>query len=220
MSPGTGRREANKLATRAALQETAARLFADQGYEATTVAQIARAAQVGERTFYRYFGGKEDLLAEQALAWIDVLHDAIRDRPPDEAPYLAVTRAMTAIAGELAAGGGPLILTEASQPLALLRRATPRPLRRLEQSIAAAILHRLEAAPGGITQPPGQPTADFRAQLLARTAVAALRTAAIYHREQLRGDASSPGLERLLRDAFAVLTYLTQPAPHETAAGD
>jgi len=220
VSPVTGRREANKLATRAALQGAAARLFAEQGYEATTVAQIARAAQVGERTFYRYFGGKEDLLAEQALAWIDVLHDAIRDRPPHEAPYLAVSRAMTAIAGQLAAGGGPLILAEPSQPLALLRRATPRPLRRLEQSIAAAILHRLEAAPGGITQPPGQPPADFQAQLLARTAVAALRSAAIYHREQLRGGASSPGIERLLRDAFAALTYLTRPAPHETAAGD
>ena len=223
MSPVTGRREANKLATRAALQGAAARLFAEQGYEATTVAQIARAAQVGERTFYRYFGGKEDLLAEQALAWIDVLHDAIRDRPPHEAPYLAVSRAMTAIAGQLAAGGGPLILAEPSQPLALLRRATPRPLRRLEQSIAAAILHRLEAAPGGITQPPGQPPgqppADFQAQLLARTAVAALRTAAIYHREQLRGDASSPGLERLLQDAFMQLTDLTRAAPRQTAAG-
>ena len=216
MSPATGRREANKLATKAALQQAASRLFAEQGYEATTVRQIARAAQVGERTFYRYFDGKDALLAEQALAWIDVLHDAIRDRPADEAPYLAVARAMTAVAGQHAAAtgaGATWILTETSQLLALLRRATPRPLRRLEQSIAAAILHRLEAAPGGNTQPPGPPP-EFQAQLLARVAVAALRTAAIYHREQVRGGATSPGVERLLRDAFAQLADLTR-ALHE-----
>jgi AcrR family transcriptional regulator len=223
VSPATGRREANKLATRGALRQAASRLFAEQGYEATTVAQIARAAQVGERTFYRYFDGKAALLAEQALAWIDALHDAIRDRPAEEDPYLAVARAMIAVAGQYAAAadpGGIWIFTETSQLLALLRRATPRPLRRLEESIAAAILHRLEAAPGGTTQPPGKTSAEFQAQLLARVAVAALRTAAIYHREQVRGGASSLGIERLLQDAFAQLADLTRRLPpHETPAG-
>src|ERR1700685_4024472 len=101
MSQTAGRREANKQATRAALHQAAEQLFAEHGYEATTVAQIAELAQVGERTFYRYFAGKEDLLAVRALAWIDRLQQAIRGRPAAENSLQAVAYAMTALAGEL-----------------------------------------------------------------------------------------------------------------------
>jgi AcrR family transcriptional regulator len=200
-TPPAGRREANKQATRAALRDAAARLFAEQGYEATTVTQIARAARVGERTFYRYFDGKDDLLAEQALAWIDTLHQAIRDRPVEETPYLAVGRAMTAVAGQLAAGpapGGAWILTDLPRPIAVLRQATPAPVRRLERSIADALQHR----PGATTR--------LQAQLVARAAVAVLRTAAGSHRELVRDGQPSPGLEQLLRDCLAELADLAQ----------
>jgi AcrR family transcriptional regulator len=203
-TPPPGRREANKQATRAALRDAAARLFAEQGYEATTVAQIAGAARVGERTFYRYFDGKDDLLAEQALSWIDVLHQAIRDRPAQEGPYLAVARAMSAVAGQLAAEaatGGAWILTDLPRPVAVLRRATPAPLRRLERSIAEALLSRpAEPEPAA-----GAATARLRAQLVARAAVAVLRTAAGRHRELVREGERSPGVQELLRECFAEL---------------
>lgn len=200
-TPPTGRREANKQATRAALREAAARLFAERGYEATTVTEIARAARVGERTFYRYFVGKDDLLAEQALAWIEVLHQAIRDRPAGETPYLAVGRAMTAMAGQLAGGtaaGGTWILSDLPRPVAVLRRATPAPVRRLERSIADALQHRPDATP------------PLRAQLVARAAVAVLRTAAGHHRELVRDGQPSPGIEQLLGGCFAELADLAQ----------
>jgi AcrR family transcriptional regulator len=212
-TPPSGRREANKQATRAALRDAAARLFAEQGYEATTVAQIASSARVGERTFYRYFDGKDDLLAEQALIWIDVLHQAIRDRPAREGPYLAVARAMSAAAGRLAADaatGGTWILTDLPRPVTVLRRATPAPLRRLERSIAEALLSRL-AEPGQADDPV---TAALRAQLVARAAVAVLRTAAGRHRELVREGEPSPGVEQLLRECFAELAEvadLTDP---------
>lgn len=208
MSPATGRREANKQATRAALREAATRLFAEQGFEATTVAQIAHAAQVGERTFYRYFDGKEDLLAEQALAWIDLLHDTIRDRPADEPPYHAVARAMVAVAGQLSAETGPSgvsTLMEQPRPLALLRRGTPRPLRRLEAAIAAAVLDRMAE--------PDRTETLLRAQLLARVAAAALRTAVIQRRGQAHGALAGAGIDQLLREAFTVLADLVEPAP-------
>ncbi len=216
--PAIGRREANKQATRAALQQAAARLFAGQGYEATTVAQIASAAGVGERTFYRYFAGKEELLAERALAWIGDLHEAIRARPAPETPYQAVARAMTAAVAGLATGtGGVWLLGEGAQPLALLRRVTPRPLRHLEQSVAGAIMHRLSAAPAaagaGPGAPAGVPAAEFEAQLVARVSVAALRTAALQHRAAGGG----PGIERLLRDAFARISQLTSAPPFPLA---
>lgn len=208
-TPPPGRREANKQATRAALREAAARLFAEQGYEATTVAQIASAARVGERTFYRYFDGKDDLLAEQALAWIDVLHQTIRDRPAQEGPYLAVARAMSVVAGQLtsdAATGGAWILTDLPRPVAVLRQATPAPLRRLERSITEALLSRPAAEPAAEPARAADPArAQLQAQLVARAAVAVLRTAAGRHRELVREGEASPGVEQLLRECFAEL---------------
>ena len=94
------RREASKQATRTAVLEAAQRLFALHGYENTTVRAIADAAGVTERTFYRYFDGKEGLLAEEAIDWTEKLCDAIRTRPPEEGPYLAVQHAMIAVARE------------------------------------------------------------------------------------------------------------------------
>jgi AcrR family transcriptional regulator len=223
-TPPPGRREANKQATRVALRDAAARLFAEQGYEATTVAQIASSARVGERTFYRYFDGKDDLLAEQALTWIDVLHQAIRDRPAQEGPYLAVARAMSAVAGDLAADAGPggaWILTDLPRPVAVLRRATPAPLRHLERSIAEALLAR-PAEPGRDADPA---TGRLRAQLVARAAVAVLRTAAGRHRELVREGVPSPGVEQLLRECFAELAEVSDLAdgkrsPEHTRPGD
>jgi AcrR family transcriptional regulator len=212
MNAGAGRREANKQATRTALTEAADRLFAEHGYEATTVAQIAQAARVGERTFYRYFGSKEDLLAGHALAWIDRLREAIIARPAGEGPYQAVARAMIAMTAELARSdpGYEAWILSAPQPLAPLRRVEPRPWRRLEQAVTDAIRARLRAAPaGGVpagAAPAAGPAAEFDAQLLARVAVAALRTAFLYRREHPGPD--EPGIERLLSDAFARLRLL------------
>ena len=57
-----GLRERKKLKTKAAIQRAALRLFKRQGYEETTVEQIAAAADISESTFFNYFPSKEDVV--------------------------------------------------------------------------------------------------------------------------------------------------------------
>ncbi|MGE5134657.1 MAG: TetR family transcriptional regulator [Gemmatimonadota bacterium] len=201
MAEPMGRREANKQATRAALTAAAKRLFAERGYEATTVADIASAANVTHRTFYRYFDGKEDLIAGEWRAWLAVLQEAITARPPAEPPLTALRHAMASAAAQ--APMSPF----ASRPLASLRQAGQRPLLRLESAVADAIAARLEAAAGSTAGTGG--AIDFQADVIARVAVAALRSAVIRHRELRKGgDPAPPGLDELLGQAFAIVSGL------------
>jgi AcrR family transcriptional regulator len=83
-----GLRERKKAKTRAAIREHAFRLFREQGYDATTVEQIAEAAEVSHTTFFRYFPTKEDVVLQDdmELLWID----ALRAQPPDIPPVEAL----------------------------------------------------------------------------------------------------------------------------------
>ena len=110
MTGPTGRREASKQATSAALRAAAMRLFAEQGYDATTVADIASAARVTHRTFYRYFDGKEALLSHEFGSWLTTLADAIRARPAAEPPVTAVRHAMLSVSQQASAEPAPVPL--------------------------------------------------------------------------------------------------------------
>ncbi|MFC3997645.1 TetR/AcrR family transcriptional regulator [Nocardiopsis sediminis] len=76
------RRERKKRQTRRLIAETAVRLFAEQGYEQTTVAQIASAADVATKTFFNHFPSKDDVLFEDTRRHRDVALAVIADRDP------------------------------------------------------------------------------------------------------------------------------------------
>ncbi|TWP54363.1 TetR family transcriptional regulator [Lentzea tibetensis] len=95
----TGLRERKKAKTRATLQQHALRLFREQGYEATTVSQIAEAAEVSESTFFRYFRAKEDV-----VLWDDfdgLILDAFRAQPAESTPVQAMRGAFRDVLGGL-----------------------------------------------------------------------------------------------------------------------
>ncbi|HMA36729.1 MAG TPA: TetR family transcriptional regulator, partial [Chloroflexia bacterium] len=88
--PVIGLRERKKAKTRAAIQEHALRLFGAQGYAATSVEQIAAAAEVSPSTFFRYFPTKEDVVLYDVL---DPLFFAAFRAQPAELPPIAALRA-------------------------------------------------------------------------------------------------------------------------------
>jgi len=97
-----GLRELKKRRTRAAIQEHALRLFEAQGYDATTVEQIAAAAEVSPATFFRYFRTKEDVVIEDDYDPLlaAALEKAPADLPPLRAIRYALREAFTQITPE------------------------------------------------------------------------------------------------------------------------
>lgn len=89
--PPPNRRERKKQETRDALERAAIRLFAEKGYEQTTVEEIADAADVAVRTFFRYFASKQHVLfGDVAYLRPQRLRDALHARPGDEPPLTSV----------------------------------------------------------------------------------------------------------------------------------
>jgi AcrR family transcriptional regulator len=87
----SGLRERKKEQTRQAIAETARELFVKRGFEAVRVAEIARAADVSEKTVFNYFPTKEDLVFWRLEAFEEEILGAIRERAPGE-PALAAFR--------------------------------------------------------------------------------------------------------------------------------
>ncbi|MFD0023862.1 TetR/AcrR family transcriptional regulator [Streptomyces sp. NPDC058382] len=86
--PPMGLRERKKLRTRVAIRQATYRLIAEQGYEATTIEQIAEAAEVSPSTVFRYFATKEDIVLTDE--YDPIMEASLRSRPADEPPLLSV----------------------------------------------------------------------------------------------------------------------------------
>lgn len=85
-----GLRDLKKARTHRHIADTAARLFAERGYEAVTVSEIARAAEVAEQTLYNYFPTKEQLVIDREQQIQERLSELIRSRPAGTSPVAAI----------------------------------------------------------------------------------------------------------------------------------
>jgi AcrR family transcriptional regulator len=90
-----GLRERKKAKTRAAIRDHAMRLFEEQGYAATTVDQIAEAAEVSQSTFFRYFPTKDDVILTDD--YDPLIVEAIKAQPPGVSPVRALLEGMRSV---------------------------------------------------------------------------------------------------------------------------
>ena len=93
--PPAGLREQKKARTKMAIQEAALRLFAEQGYQATTLEQVTKAAGVSRATFFRYFTSKADVVLYDVTDLL--LADALGTLPSDQHPVRALRQAARAV---------------------------------------------------------------------------------------------------------------------------
>ena len=148
--PGTGLRERKKAKTRAAIQEHALRLFREQGYDQTSVEQIAEAAEVSPSTFFRYFPTKEDVVLYDPFD--PILIEAFRAQPAELSPIGALRAAMKSVLG---ASPGDWMTQQ--QERADLVLSVPELRRRMMDGIVAS----MEPFAQALGERVGRPADDF-----------------------------------------------------------
>ena len=142
-------RERKRERTREAIETAAFRLFAEHGYDGVTVAQIAAAADVAPRTYFRYFATKEDVLFGRDAEVLEAVASIIDDRPRDEDP-VATARSCALAMGAWAEAHRRLLadraaVIEATPSLAGRERAK---LGAIENLAAARLARRMRARAG------------------------------------------------------------------------
>jgi AcrR family transcriptional regulator len=178
-----GRRDRKKTETRTALREAAQRLFAERGFDATTVEEITDAVDVSRRTFFRYFGSKEDLLRLDAADLLPEMLETLRARPAAEPPLRSILATLRTVIDRLEPPG---------TGVGLLRLFAG-----WEQGITDTLVQRWGD---------DAPALRLRATVIACAATSALRSSVQVHRTRHDGPAlGSPHLLPLVEEAFAVL---------------
>ena len=126
-------RERTRRAVRAELIDAAQDLFVAQGYERTTVEQIASAAGMSRRSFFRYFASKDDLVLGKYDAMSDQFVEALRARPADEPLWESLRRVFDGVVDYVA------------DPGRADRAAAMEAVVQADDALRAAYLQRLDA---------------------------------------------------------------------------
>lgn len=98
--PGLTLAERKRQLVRDELADAALRMLAKQGFERTTVDELAAAAGVSRRTFFRYFASKEDVVISSVVVLGEEILAEVEARPADEPPAVAIREAVKAVTVE------------------------------------------------------------------------------------------------------------------------
>ncbi len=177
---------------RGRLERAAMELYSERGFEQTTVAEIAARAGLTERTFFRYFADKREVLFEGAGALQDLLVNGVADAPGSVAP-------LDAVAAALGAAG---VLLQERREFSRQRQAVIAANAELQEreliklaSLSAALADTLRRR--GVEDP--------AASLAAEAGIAVFKIAF----ERWVNEADQRDLRRILRESFEELKAVT-----------
>ncbi len=156
---------------RAEVSEVAFRLFAEQGFDNTTVEQIAAEAGLSRTTFFRYFGTKEELVLGKMAEFGHEVAAALAARPESERPWEALRRAFDLVAQPRVDESEPSmnLMQLFSDACSLMTRQWEK-----EQGWQSILAPEIARRLGGDTDPAG----DLRARALVASAISCLDAAA------------------------------------------
>jgi AcrR family transcriptional regulator len=200
--PSNGLRERKKQRTRSAIQDAALDLFEEQGYEATTVDQIAARAEVAPATLFRYFPSKAELLVGDNNETLPAIVATVLERPADEDGMTAIRRAIVeqwvpAIDPTTAARRARIVATSD-----LLSGLSYHRGQSWLTDLADALARREDAAPG-----------DERCVLITRMAMATMASGVEgWIASGFHGDLAE-AIEASFDRANAIFAELSRPAP-------
>jgi AcrR family transcriptional regulator len=180
---------------RGRLERAAMELYGERGYDETTVAEIAERAGLTERTFFRYFADKREVLFSGAAILEEVLVGAVEGAPDDAAPLDAAAAGLAAAAR----------LMDERRDFARQRQAVITANRELQEreliklaALASAVADALRRR--GVGEP--------AASLTAETAIAVFRVAF----ERWVGESAQRGLAELIEESLDELKVVTAGA--------
>jgi AcrR family transcriptional regulator len=198
---GEGRRERKKRELRERIYQTARMLFLERGFEATTVEQIAEAADVAQATFFNHFAGKNAVLAEMTREVSERLRELIGEQLARRVSAQAKIRAFGQRAGDEVEAS----LGLARDVLLELVRTSPRPGEAFSY-VAGAHAAFVDILREGQTR--GEVRSDYDAGFLADMVVGAFNGAAI----RWLNDPAYPLAERLRRTGAFIGEAIAPPA--------
>lgn len=192
LSSGTkpGLRERKKQQTRETIEQVALRLFAERGYDETTLADIAEAANVAPRTIFSYFHSKEDILLCQESSMFGRLQELLDSRPPGATTIDALRQFMASVPQPDEAARLRKRVIMANPSLHVRARGH---FGELESLLTASIAKDLDAGPE-----------DIRPTLVAASMTAAFKTV----RDRLEAATDEPSHTQVLAILDEVLEFL------------
>jgi AcrR family transcriptional regulator len=188
---------------RGAIWDAAVTLFADNGFDETTVDEIARAAGVSRRSFFRYFSSKSDLMGQGIVTYGDMIVEAVAACPRSLGPLEMMRRTVGQVTVTAAAHPRVRKVAQIASTSVAAREAQLSRLAEVEDRVADAYSARRPTEAGD----------DLAPRLLAELTLSMLD---VTFREWLKQDHEdiSPTTERV----FATLLHLVGagPAPRRT----
>ena len=185
-----GLRERKKQQTRDTIERVALRLFADRGYDHTTLAEIAEAADVSPRTIFAYFESKEDILFCDEPRYVGLVKELLEHRPAGMTTFDALRQFISSVPPPDDEDMLRKKILAASPELRMKMRAH---IAELESVFAESIAKDLGAGPD-----------DVRPPLIAASMTAAFKTV----RDRLAADGDTPNHEEVMKILDDVLEFL------------